>query len=63
VRKIALLLVPLELSNCATRQIRRTNKIQAVSSYLGHGSPSITLALYTHEQLEDDELFDPEDGE
>lgn len=47
----------------ATRQIRRTNKIQAVSSYLGHSSVAITMNFYTHEQLEDDELFDPEDGE
>ena len=47
----------------ATRQIRRTNKIQAVSSYLGHSSTAITMGFYVHEQLEDDELFDPEDGE
>ncbi len=47
----------------ATRQIRRTNKIAAVSSYLGHSSTSITMNFYVHEQLDDDELFDPEDGE
>lgn len=47
----------------ATRQIRRTNKIQAVSSYLGHSSTAITMGFYVHEQLDDDELFDPEDGE
>ena len=47
----------------ATRQIRRTGKIEGVSAYLGHSSPSITMAFYCHERLEDDELFDPEDGE
>lgn len=47
----------------ATRQIRRTGKIQAVSTYLGHSSTAITMNYYVHEQLEDDELFDPEDGE
>ncbi len=45
----------------ATRQIRRTNKIQAVSQYLGHSSTAITMSIYVHEQLEDEELFDPED--
>ena len=45
----------------ATRQIRRTNKIQAVSTYLGHSSTAITMGFYVHEQLEDNELFDPED--
>jgi integrase/recombinase XerD len=45
----------------ATRQIRRTNKVQAVSTYLGHSSTAITLSYYVHEQLEDDELFDVED--
>jgi integrase/recombinase XerD len=44
----------------ATLTIRRTNKVQAVSTYLGHSSPSITLGMYVHEQLTDDELFDPE---
>jgi len=47
----------------ATRQIRRTGKIQAVSTYLGHSSVSITLGFYCHEVLDDGELFDPEDGE
>lgn len=47
----------------ATRQIRRTNKVQAVSTYLGHSSTAITMNYYVHEHLDDDELFDPEDGE
>jgi integrase len=42
----------------ATRQIRRTGKIQAVSAYLGHSSPAITLAYYCHESLDDSELFE-----
>jgi integrase len=56
-------------SSCATahsfvtRQIRRTKKIQAVSSYLGHSSIAITIGFYVHKQLDDDELFDPGDGE
>ena len=45
------------------RQIRRTNKVQAVSAYLGHSSTVITMNYYVHERLDDDELFDPEDGE
>jgi integrase/recombinase XerD len=47
----------------ATRTIRRTGKIEAVSKYLGHSTPAITMSYYVHEHLEDDELFDPEDGE
>jgi integrase/recombinase XerD len=47
----------------ATWTIRRTNKIQAVSTYLGHSSTAITMNFYVHEQLDDAELFDPEDGE
>lgn len=42
----------------ATRQIRRTGKIEAVSRYLGHSSPSITMSFYCHESLDDGELFD-----
>ena len=42
----------------ATRMIERTRKIQAVSEYLGHAGPAITLAMYTHEDLDDGELFD-----
>lgn len=45
----------------ATRQIRRTSKVQAVSTYLGHSSTAITMNFYVHETLDDDELFDPED--
>lgn len=40
----------------ATRMIESTRKIQAVSKYLGHSSSAITLDMYTHEQLYDDEL-------
>jgi integrase/recombinase XerD len=47
----------------ATWAIRRTNKIQAVSTYLGHSSTAITMNFYVHEQLDDAELLDPEDGE
>jgi integrase/recombinase XerD len=47
----------------ATRQIRRTGKIQAVSAYLGHSTPAITMSFYVHESLDDADLFDPEDGE
>ncbi len=42
----------------ATTMIGKTGKIQAVSEYLGHASTAITLDLYTHEQLEDGELFE-----
>jgi integrase/recombinase XerD len=41
----------------ATTMIGKTGKIQAVSEYLGHSSTAITLDLYTHETLEDGELF------
>jgi len=41
----------------ATRQIRRTNKIEAVSRYLGHSTPAITMSYYVHESLDDGELF------
>ncbi|MBN2352502.1 MAG: tyrosine-type recombinase/integrase [Spirochaetales bacterium] len=41
----------------ATRQIRRTNKIKGVSTYLGHSSSSITLDMYCHETLTRKELF------
>jgi integrase len=47
----------------ATRQIRRANKVQAVRAYFGHSSTAITMNYYVHERLDDDELFDPEDGE
>jgi integrase/recombinase XerD len=40
----------------ATRMIRETRKIQAVSEYLGHSSTSVTLSMYTHESLTDAEL-------
>ena len=44
----------------ATRQIRRTGKIEAVSRYLGHSSPSITMTFYCHESLDDGDLFEEE---
>jgi integrase len=40
----------------ATRALERTGKIKAVSEYLGHASAAITLDMYTHEQLTDEEL-------
>lgn len=41
----------------ATRAIERTGKLKAVSEYLGHASASITLDMYVHETLEDNELM------
>jgi integrase/recombinase XerD len=41
----------------ATRLIQKTKKIKAVSVYLGHASTAITLNMYTHETLDDAELF------
>lgn len=40
----------------ATRALERTGKIKAVSEYLGHASAAITLDMYTHEELTDEEL-------
>lgn len=42
----------------ATRKIAETRKMKAVSRYLGHASTAVTLEMYTHEQLEIDELLD-----
>lgn len=41
----------------ATRAIETSGKIKAVSEYLGHASAGITLSMYVHESLEDDELL------
>jgi len=41
----------------ATRKIAETGKIKAVSRYLGHSSTSITLNMYVHESLTEEELF------
>ena len=41
----------------ATRKIRETGNIKAVSTYLGHSSVSTTMNLYVHEQLTESELF------
>ena len=42
----------------ATKKVNQfPGKIDAVSRYLGHSSVSITLDLYCHNQLSDDELF------
>jgi integrase/recombinase XerD len=41
----------------ATLKIHETNKIKAVSVYLGHSSTSITLNMYVHEELAPEELF------
>jgi len=45
----------------ATRKIRETGKIQAVSQYLGHSSVSITLNLYCHEELSAEDLASESD--
>lgn len=41
----------------ATRLIEGGAPIDAVSRYLGHSSPSVTLSLYSHCELSDDDLF------
>jgi integrase/recombinase XerD len=48
------------LRHCfATRKVQQLpGKLDAVSRYLGHSSPSITLAMYCHSSLSDAELFD-----
>jgi integrase/recombinase XerD len=40
----------------ATALIAKTGKVQAVSEYLGHADPAMTLRFYVHETLTDDEL-------
>ncbi|MBA7525416.1 Tyrosine recombinase XerC [subsurface metagenome] len=40
----------------ATRKIKETGKIQAVSEYLGHSSVAITLSLYCHDELSAEDL-------
>jgi integrase/recombinase XerD len=40
----------------ATRALEQTGKIKAVSEYLGHASAAITLDMYTHEELTNEEL-------
>ena len=40
----------------ATRKIKETGKIQAVSQYLGHASVAITLSLYCHDELSAEDL-------
>ena len=42
----------------ATLMLRRGCMIDALSRYLGHSSVSITLDLYAHNELSDDELFE-----
>jgi integrase/recombinase XerD len=43
----------------ATRKVNQLpGKLDAVSRYLGHSSPSITLAMYCHSSMSDAELFD-----
>lgn len=42
----------------ATRMVNLyPGKIDAISKYLGHSTPAITLAMYCHSELTDDELF------
>ena len=40
----------------ATRAIEHTGKLKAVSQYLGHASVGITLDMYVHQSLQDEEL-------
>lgn len=40
-----------------SRKIRETQKVTAVSRYVGHSSVSITLEMYNHEELGDEELW------
>ena len=40
----------------ATQRIAHTGKIKAVSRYLGHSTPAITMAMYVHESLSEEEL-------
>lgn len=40
----------------ATAMIRKTRKIKAVSTYLGHSSTSITQDMYVHEELDLEDL-------
>lgn len=40
----------------ATQKIAETGKINAVSRYLGHSSSAITMSMYVHETLSDEEL-------
>lgn len=43
----------------ATRKVQQLpGKLDAVSRYLGHSSPSITLAMYCHSSMSDAELFE-----
>jgi len=43
----------------ATRKVQQLpGKLDAVSRYLGHSSPSITLAMYCHSSMTDAELYD-----
>ena len=45
----------------ATRKIKETGKIQAVSEYLGHSSVAITLNLYCHDELTGEDLASESD--
>ena len=49
-------LAPTLRHSFATEKIAKTGKIKGVSEYLGHSSSSITLDMYVHEELTDDEL-------
>jgi len=42
--------------SAATALISKTNKVQAVSEYLGHSDPATTLRFYVHESLTDADL-------
>lgn len=42
-----------------TRKVQQfPGKLDAISRYVGHSSPSITLAMYCHSSMSDSELFD-----
>ena len=49
--------------SAATALISRTNKVQAVSEYLGHADPATTLRFYVHESLTDADLRNLEIGD
>jgi integrase len=40
----------------ATAMIAKTVKLEAVSEYLGHADPAVTLRIYTHQSLTDEDL-------
>jgi len=47
----------------ATRMIKKTNAVEAVSRYIGHSDIAITLALYCHRTLSVEDLLSVEEME